>query len=246
MGDIGAGIPAHIAIIMDGNGRWAKKRGLPRTLGHREGAETLKRISRYCNNIGISYLTVYAFSTENWKRPAEEVSGIVRLLRHYIGTFDSDPERDRLRIRFIGDIESLEGDIKKDFASITERTKDNMNALTLTIAYNYGGRDEIIRAVKKAAVLAVNGRLESERLSEADFSGMLDTAGLPDPDLIIRSGGESRISNFLLWQSAYSELWFTDTLWPDFNERDIDDAIVAYRGRQRRYGGARPGTGGEQ
>jgi len=232
----GAVIPAHIAIIMDGNGRWAKRRGFPRTLGHREGAETLKRVARYCRNIGVDYLTVFALSTENLNRPGEEVTGIIRLLRHYIGTFDKDPERDRLRVRFIGDLDCLDADVRRDFASIAERTKDNPDALVLTIAFNYGGRDEIVRTARKIAEFAARGKLEPGEIDEGMFAAMLDTGGVPDPDLLIRAGAELRISNFMLWQSAYSELWFTDTLWPDFGEGDIDAAIQAYRNRKRRYG----------
>ena len=236
MGEDAAKVPSHVAIIMDGNGRWAKRRGIPRTLGHREGAETLKRIARYCKNIGVGYLTVYALSTENWNRPADEVMGIIRLLRHYIRTFDKDPERDRIRVRFIGDIGGLDEDVRREFASIVERTKNNPDALTLTIAFSYGGRDEIVRAARKAAALAAEGRLAPGDIDEKLFSGLLDTDGLPDPDLLIRAGAESRISNFLLWQCAYAELLFTDTLWPDFSERDIDDAIKEFNGRQRRFG----------
>ena len=238
-----AGLPAHIAIIMDGNGRWARMRGAPRAAGHREGAETLKRITRHCKDIGIRYLTVYALSTENLKRPADEVSGIVRLLRHYIRTFDRDPERDRIRVRFIGDADRLGGDIRREFTSIERRTENNADAINLTIAFNYGGRDEIVRAARKAAELAVNGDLSPESISEGVFASLLDTAGIPDPDLLIRSGAELRISNFLLWQSAYAELWFTDTLWPDFGEKDVDAAIDAYRGRRRRFGSAGPEGG---
>lgn len=243
MKDGGAGLPAHIAIIMDGNGRWARRRGMPRAAGHREGAETLKKITRYCKNIGIAYLTVYALSTENLNRPADEVSGIIRLLRHYIRTFDRDPERDRIRVRFIGDADRLGDEIKRDFSSIIKRTENNADAINLTIAFNYGGRDEIVRAARKAAALAARGELDPELISEGMFSAMLDTAGLPDPDLLIRSGAELRVSNFLLWQAAYSELWFTDTLWPDFGESDVDAAIEAYRGRKRRFGAAGPEGG---
>ena len=243
MKDGGAGLPAHIAIIMDGNGRWARRRGMPRAAGHREGAETLKKITRYCKNIGIAYLTVYALSTENLNRPADEVSGIIRLLRHYIRTFDRDPERDRIRVRFIGDADRLGDEIKRDFSSIIQRTENNADAINLTIAFNYGGRDEIVRAARKAAALAARGELDPELISEGMFSAMLDTAGLPDPDLLIRSGAELRVSNFLLWQAAYSELWFTDTLWPDFGESDVDAAIEAYRGRKRRFGAAGPEGG---
>jgi len=228
---------------MDGNGRWAVRRGLPRTLGHREGAETLKNIARHCRNIGVEYLTVYALSTENWKRPRDEIRGIIRLLRHYIGTFDKDPERDRIRVRFIGDIGALDENVRRDFASIVERTRDNPDALTLTIAFNYGGRDEIVRAARQAARLAGSGKITPDEIDENMFSGLLDTGGVPDPDLLIRAGAESRISNFLLWQVAYAELWFTDTLWLDFSEKDIDEVIRAYGGRNRRFGTVSPEGG---
>jgi undecaprenyl diphosphate synthase len=230
---------------MDGNGRWAQKRGLPRAAGHREGAETLKRVTRYCKSIGIGYLTVYALSTENLNRPADEVSGIVRLLRHYIRTFDRDPERDMIRVRFIGDADKFGKDIKRDFLSIAKRTENNMDAINLTIAFNYGGRDEITRAARKAASLAARGGLDPESITEGYVSSLLDTAGMPDPDLLIRAGAEFRISNFLLWQAAYSEFWFTDTLWPDFGESDIDAALDAYRGRLRRFGKSDPEGGNE-
>ena len=230
-------MPNHVAIIMDGNGRWAQKKALPRTVGHKEGAETLKRITRYCKNIGIRYLTVYAFSTENWKRPQDEVSGILRLLRHYIDTFDSDPENNRIRMRFIGDIEALDEELQNSFRQISERTKDNEDAITLTIAFNYGGRNEIVKAAQKAVLHVKSGELEPEQLTEDRFAGFMSSAGIPYPDLLIRPGGEIRISNFLLWELAYSELWFTDVLWPDFGDIDIDNAVIAYQKRQRRYGG---------
>ena len=236
MSETGGAPPSHIAIIMDGNGRWAKRRGFPRTLGHREGAETLKAITRYCRNIGVENLTVFALSTENWNRPYDEITGIIRLLRHYINTFDSDPERDLIRVRFIGDAGRLDGDVQRDFSSITERTRDNAGAINLTIAFNYGGRDELVRAARKAAALAADGLIKPGDIDEKTFSGMLDTAGLPDPDLLIRTGAESRISNFMLWQAAYAELWFTDVLWPDFVEADIDAAVAFYRSRERRFG----------
>ncbi|MDR3121816.1 MAG: di-trans,poly-cis-decaprenylcistransferase [Clostridiales bacterium] len=229
-------VPVHIAIIMDGNGRWAKRRALPRTLGHREGAETLKRITRYCKDIGVQYLTVYAFSTENWRRSRDEVTGIIQLLRYYIGTFDTDPERGSIRFRFVGNLEALDAGLRADFAAITEKTRGNRDAITLTIAFNYGGRDEILRAAKKAAELAARGELDPGALDETVFSGMLDMGGIPDPDLLIRSGSERRISNFLLWELAYAELWFTDVLWPDFKGGDIDLAIADYQKRQRRFG----------
>ena len=245
MSNSGARVPAHIAIIMDGNGRWAKRRGMPRTFGHREGSETLKRITRYCKNIGVGYLTVYALSTENRNRPRDEIQGIIRLLRHYIDTFDEDPERDKIRVRFIGNTDMLDEDLKRDFTSIRDRTMNNPDAITLIIAFNYGGRDEILRAVKRAAAMSANGELKPGDLDEEAFAALLDTEGIPDPDLIIRTGAEIRISNFLLWQAAYAEFWFTDTLWPDFGEKDIDAAILAYNARQRRFGKSAPEGAGE-
>jgi len=233
-------VPRHVAIIMDGNGRWAKRRGLPRTYGHREGAETLKRITRHCKKIGVEYLTVYAFSTENRNRPQDEITAITNLLRKYINSFDSDPERDNIRVRFIGDIDRLAPEIVRDFRSITERTRHNADAITIVIAFNYGGRDEIVRAARKAAELAAEGKLRPSDLDERSFSRLLDTEGLPEPDLLIRAGAETRLSNFLIWQSAYSELWFTDVLWPDFDEEEIDRAVRWYRGRQRKFGRVSP------
>ena len=230
-------LPRHIAIIMDGNGRWAKKRSLPRVLGHREGAETLKRITRYCKNIGVGYLTVYAFSTENWKRSPDEVSGIMDLLRSYLETFEKDPENDKIRVRFIGDRDGLDQGIVKEFDRITERTRDNRDAIDLIIAFNYGGRRDIVNAAKGIAKGAVSGDINVDDIDEELFSGFLYTEGIPDPDLLIKPGAEKRISNFLLWQLAYTEMWFTDVLWPDFGEKEIDEAILEFGNRQRRFGG---------
>jgi len=230
-------LPAHIAIIMDGNGRWAQKRSLPRVLGHKAGAETLKRITRYCKNIGILYLTVFAFSTENWKRPQSEVSGILDLLRNYIETFDRDPENNKIRVRFIGDMSGLDQTVIDDFKRITERTKDNRDAINLTIAFNYGGRREIVSATERIAELVKSGSMKADDIKEEIFSEFLYTKGMPDPDLLIKPGAEKRISNFMLWQLAYAEMWFTDVLWPDFREKDIDDALFDFQNRKRRYGG---------
>ncbi len=224
------GFPRHIAIIMDGNGRWAKKRGLPRTAGHAQGAETFRRIATYCKDIGLDYLTVYAFSTENWKRPPEEVEAIMSLLEKYLLESIEKMERDRIRLKILGDTSALTPRLR----ALIDRT--DAIAATLpgcfqaNVCLNYGGRDEIVRAARAWA--ADGGELTAER-----FSAYLDTGGMPDPDLIIRPGGEYRISNFLLWQGAYAEYYFTEKLWPDFTERDIDAAVAAYRGRNRRYGG---------
>ena len=230
-------IPNHIAIIMDGNGRWAERRSMSRMLGHKEGAETLKRITRYCKNIGVKYLTVFAFSTENWKRPSDEVSGIMGLLVRYMNTFDRDPENDKIRVRFIGDESALERSVVDGLNRITELTKHNADAINLTIALNYGGRREIVNAARKIAESIKKGVFDIADVDEGVFSKFLYTEGLPDPDLLIKPGGEKRISNFLLWQIAYTEMWFTDVLWPDFTEKNIDEAISSFQNRKRRFGG---------
>ncbi|MDR1060284.1 MAG: di-trans,poly-cis-decaprenylcistransferase [Clostridiales bacterium] len=230
-------LPPHIAIIMDGNGRWAKRRALPRSLGHRAGAETLKRITRHCKNIGVSYLTVYAFSTENWNRPKAEVQGIVALLADYMATFDQDPENGSIRVRYIGDISAFGEELAEGLGRIAEKTRLNADAITLTIALNYGGRAAIAAAAREAAAQAASGAMDPGELDVAGFGRLLNPDGIPDPDLLIRPGAEKRISNFLLWELAYAELWFTDVLWPDISERDIDEAIESYGKRQRRFGG---------
>ena len=226
-------LPTHIAIIMDGNGRWAKKRSLPRTAGHAAGSKTFKDIARYCNKIGLKYLTVYAFSTENWKRPKSEVDNIMNILRDYLKDTKNFKD-ENIKLQFIGDREPLDEDIK---ALMLEAENDSSTAtgLHLNIALNYGGRDEIIRTVRK---MAERGDNLSE-LTESVLSENLYTAGIPDTDLIIRPSGEYRLSNFLIWQSAYAEYWFTDRLWPDFSEKDIDEAIFAFSQRDRRYGGTK-------
>lgn len=226
-------LPDHIAIIMDGNGRWAKKRGLPRTAGHSAGAKTFQNIARYCNKIGIKYLTVYAFSTENWKRPKDEVDAIMKLLHDYL--VDSVNFKDEnIKVKFLGDLTRLSDELNVLIADAENNSKD-ATGLNLNIALNYGGRDEIVNAVKK---LAASGA-DLTALTEQELSDNLYTSGMPDPDLIIRPSGEYRLSNYLIWQSAYAEYWFTDTLWPDFSEKDINEAVISYASRDRRYGGTK-------
>ena len=227
--------PNHIAIIMDGNGRWAKSRGLSRSAGHREGAKTVERIAEHCRQIGVRYLTLYAFSTENWNRPKEEVDAIFDLLRRYLADIEKR-KNDTARMIFLGDRTALAPDIQERMA-LCERESQNHTGMTLSIAVNYGGRDEILRAARKLAEKAKAGILDPAGIDEAAFSRELDTAGQPDPDLVIRPSGEMRLSNFLLWQSAYSELVFMNVLWPDFTPADLDEAILEYHRRNRRFGG---------
>ena len=224
-------LPQHIAIIMDGNGRWAKKKGLPRTAGHIAGAKTFKNIARYCNKIGLKYLTVYAFSTENWKRPADEVEGIMNLLRDYLKDAENFKD-ENIRVRFIGDRKPLADDIKELMAK-NENDSKNATGLTLYIAINYGGRDEIVKAVQKI----VDSDIKADEINEQLISNMLYTCDCPDPDFIIRPSGEYRISNYLIWQSAYSEFWYSDILWPDFTEKHLEKAIADFNKRNRRFGG---------
>jgi len=228
-------LPLHIAIIMDGNGRWATKRALPRTAGHAAGAETFRRIATYCKNIGIEYLTVYAFSTENWKRSADEIATIMELLEKYLYESLEKMEKDRVKMKFLGDTSVLSPKLRGLIAE-TEELSKKFDGVQVNVCLNYGSRDEILRAAEKYAADCV---LKETPLTEEVFSKYLYTADIPDPDLIIRPSGEERISNFLLWQSAYSEYYFTDTLWPDFDERELDRAIVTFQSRDRRYGGAR-------
>ncbi len=227
--------PEHIAIIMDGNGRWAKKRGLPRTAGHKAGAEAFRRIANYCRSIGVKYLTVYAFSTENWKRSAEEISGIMLLLRRYLEEALKDMEKNRVRFCFFGDLNRLTPDLRKLCLDAQSRSADY--DVQVNFCLNYGGRDEIIRAAKRWALDVSAGKVNADQLSEAVFENYLDSAGVPDPELIIRPSGEQRTSNFLLWQSAYSEYVFMNVLWPDFGPEDLDKAIEEYHRRNRRFGG---------
>lgn len=229
--------PQHIAIIMDGNGRWAKKRGLPRTAGHAAGAESFRRIANYCRTLGVRYLTVYAFSTENWKRSQEEVGGIMRLLRSYLEEALADMEKNKVHFKFFGDLSRLSPDLQELCRSAEERSQDY--DVQVNFCLNYGGRDEIVTAAKQFAREVAEGRRSPEDLTEDLFGSYLFSADVPDPELIIRPSGEQRISNFLLWQSAYSEYVFMDVLWPDFGPDDLDKAIAEYHGRNRRFGGAK-------
>lgn len=228
--------PRHIAIIMDGNGRWAKKRGLPRTAGHAAGAETFRRIANYCRELGVEYLTVYAFSTENWKRSAEEISGIMRLLRRYLEEALADMDKNRVRFKFFGDLSKLSPELQALCRNAENRSSEY--DVQVNFCLNYGGRDEIIHAVKGFMADVAAGKARTEDLNEQVLAGYLYSAGVPDPELIIRPSGEQRTSNFLLWQSAYSEYVFMDVLWPDFSTGDLDRAIEEYHRRNRRFGGA--------
>lgn len=226
-------LPEHIAIIMDGNGRWAKKRGLPRSAGHSAGASTFKTIARYCNKIGIRYLTVYAFSTENWKRSQEEIDGLMNLLREYLRD-SANFQGENIRLTFIGDFTRLAPDIVELIVK-AEKDSENATGLQVNLALNYGGRDEIVHAVRRM----IEDGVEAIEVDERAVSERLYTAGMPDPDLVIRPSGEYRLSNYLIWQTAYSEFWFTDVLWPDFSPKDMDRALEAYAGRDRRFGGTK-------
>lgn len=228
-------IPNHVAIIMDGNGRYAQKKGLPRTMGHKDGAENLKTIAKFASDIGIKHMTVYAFSTENWKRPTLEVTGIMKLLGFYLGDWKNQIGDNDLRIRVIGDLSGFDESLRKMMAVIEEETKDAN--FELNIALGYGGRDEIVKASRKAAELCAKGEIKAEDINEELLSSLMYTSYVDDPELIIRTGGELRTSNFLLWQSAYSEYYFTDVLWPEFSTDDLLKAIASYQKRDRRYGG---------
>ncbi|CZT57346.1 isoprenyl transferase [Solibaculum mannosilyticum] len=230
------GLPRHIGIIMDGNGRWAKKRGLPRMAGHRAGAQVFRKIARYCNQIGIQCLTVYAFSTENWKRPKEEVDSIMELFRQYLREALEDFKDENIVTRFIGDRSVLAPDLIQLMAE-AEEASANKTGMILNIAINYGGRQEIVYAARRLARQCLEGKCSPDDITEQAIDEQMDTAGQPDPDLIIRPSGEMRTSNFLLWQSAYSEYLFDHILWPDFKTSHIDQAIEEYRRRNRRFGG---------
>ena len=229
-------LPRHIAIIMDGNGRWAKKRGLPRTAGHAAGAETFRTIATYCKDIGLDYLTVYAFSTENWKRPQDEVGAIMGLLKKYLLEAISRMERDRVKMEFFGDLSPLPQELQ-DLCQRTREISKGYEGCQVNICLNYGGRDELVRAAQAFAAQCVAGEARPEELTEERFSQYLFSAGVPDPDLVIRPSGELRLSNFLPWQSAYAEFYFTDVLWPDFSKEELHRAIAAYQRRSRRFGG---------
>ncbi len=228
-------IPRHLAVILDGNGRWAKAKGLPRNMGHVEGAKTVEKMCEIAWNKGIEYFTVYAFSTENWSRPKEEVSLLMKLLRDYMVNCVKRSMKNNMKVRVIGDKSKLDEDIQASIANLEEKTKDN-TGLKFTIAINYGSRDEIRRAVKSIAEDVKNGTVDPDDVNEELISSRLDTAGYPDPDLLVRTSGEQRISNYLLWQIAYSEFYFAECNWPDFNEDELDKAILEYNKRERRFG----------
>lgn len=225
----------HIAIIMDGNGRWAKKRGLPRSVGHKKGAETVKEITRAAGEMGVKYLTLYAFSTENWQRPAEEVETLMGLLREYLKSDLKELQENGVRIIFIGERSMLPADIVEAMRKLENETADN-DKMTLCVALSYGSRQEILQAAQKIAVLAKRGDITPEDIDAKMFSGLLYTKDIPDPDLVIRTSGEQRVSNYLLWQIAYAEFCFTDVLWPDFDRKCLEDIIKDFNARERRYG----------
>ena len=229
-------LPRHIAIIMDGNGRWAKKRGLPRTAGHAAGAETFRTIATYCKDIGLDYLTVYAFSSENWKRPEEEVGAIMGLLKKYLLEAIGQMERDRVKMEFFGDLSPLTPELRE----LCQRTREisrHYEGCQVNICLNYGGRDELVRAAQAFARDCIDGRADPNHLNADQLSGYLYSRGVPAPELIIRTSGELRLSNFLLWQAAYSEFYITDVLWPDFSREELHRAIASYQNRDRRFGG---------
>ena len=233
---LGLSIPGHVAVILDGNGRWAKKRHMPRTYGHKVGSQVVEDMLSVVDDLGVKYFTVYAFSTENWKRSTEEVSTLMGILRTYLKDCVKKSMKNNVRCRVIGRREELSDDIVDSIINLEEKTKNN-TGLNFTIAINYGGRDEITRAVRKIAAKVKSGEISCDDITEEIISGHLDTCELPDPDLLIRSSGEQRLSNYLPWQLAYSEFYFTDTLWPDFNREEMIKAFEWYNKRERRFGG---------
>ena len=228
-------VPQHVAIILDGNGRWAKAKGMPRNYGHAQGSKNVERICEEAWRMGIKYLTVYAFSTENWNRPKDEVDALMKLLRNYMKTCLKTAAKNDMKVRVIGDIEPLDEDIKKRIGELEAATVDN-GGLNFTIALNYGSRDEMTRAAKRMAQDCAAGKLSPETINESVFESYLDTHGIPDPDLLIRTSGEQRLSNYLLWQLAYSEFYFTDVPWPDFTKDELVKAVEEYNHRHRRFG----------
>lgn len=228
-------MPKHIAIIMDGNRRWAKAKGVPVSYGHKEGAKTLEKIVRYANKIGLEYITVYAFSTENWKRAEDEVKSLMMLLQNYLDEYSKRADTENIRVKILGDISALSIGMQKSIEKCMERTKDN-TGVTFNIALNYGGRDELIKATKKIASQVKNNEIQIEDITEELISNNLYTKGEPEPDLLIRTSGEQRLSNFLPWQLVYTEFLFVDKLWPDFKEEDLNDAIIEYQKRTRKFG----------
>ena len=231
-------IPQHVAIILDGNGRWAKAKGMPRNYGHMEGAKTVEKICEEAWRMGIKYLTVYAFSTENWKRPQEEVDALMKLLRNYMKTCLKTAAKNDMVVRVIGDKTGLVDDIRESIEEL-EKASANNGGLNFQIAINYGSRDEIVRSVRKVMEDVKAGKIEPEQMDEAMFDSYLDTAGIPSPDLLIRTSGEQRLSNFLMWQLAYTEFYFTDVPWPAFTKEDLEKAIEKYNSRDRRFGGVK-------
>lgn len=229
-------VPRHIAIIMDGNGRWAKKLRMPRTFGHQQGGKTVERICEDAYKLGVEYVTVFAFSTENWSRPQQEVDTLMNLLRDYLKDCIKNSKKNNMRVRVIGDTSRLDTDLQEKIIELEEYSKGN-DGLNFQVALNYGGRDELVRAAKKLAAAYAEGTVNIDHINEADFEEYLDTAGIPSPDLLIRTSGEHRISNFMLWQLAYTEYYFTDVLWPDFNKQELIKAIDYYNSIERRFGG---------
>ena len=231
-------VPQHVAIILDGNGRWAKSKGMPRNYGHAQGSKNVERICEEAYRMGIKYLTVYAFSTENWNRPKDEVDALMKLLRNYMKTCLKTAAKNDMKIRVIGDLVRLDDDIRGRIAELVESTKDN-KGLNFQIAINYGSRDEMARAARRLAEDCVSGKIRPEEIDETVFERYLDTHDIPDPDLLIRTSGEQRLSNYLLWQLAYTEFYFTDVLWPDFTKEELVKAVAQYNARDRRYGGVK-------
>ena len=229
-------IPKHVAIILDGNGRWAKSKGLPRNAGHVQGARVVEDMCEITYNMGIQYFTVYAFSTENWSRPKDEVDALMKLLRNYMVNAKKRANKNNVCVRVIGDKTGLDKDLQESIRDLEESTKNN-TGLHFQIAINYGGRDEITRAVRRLSADVAEGKLEADSITDETINSYLDTAGLPDPDLLIRTCGEQRISNFLLWQLAYTEFYFCDKAWPDFNKKELERAIENYNTRNRKFGG---------
>ncbi|MDU1053585.1 isoprenyl transferase [Clostridium baratii] len=231
-------IPKHIAIIMDGNGRWAKKRKLPRTMGHKAGVETIRRVLKEADKLGVKYMTLYAFSTENWKRPKEEVNALMKLLIQYLRQEINELHKNSVKINVLGDITKLPKECQEEIEKSVDKTKNNVG-ITMNIALNYGGRDEILRAVKSISEEVLKGNINIEDINDEVMENYLYTKGVPDPDIIIRPSGEQRLSNFLLWQCAYSEFWYSDICWPDFKEEDLHRAIYDFQRRDRRFGGVK-------
>lgn len=231
-------IPQHIAIILDGNGRWAKAKGMPRNYGHAQGSKNVEKICEDAYRMGVKYLTVYAFSTENWNRPKEEVDALMKLLRNYMKTCLKTAKKNDMKVRVIGDLNGLDDDIRNRILELQEATKDN-GGLNFQIALNYGSRDEILRAIRRIASDCADGKVKAESIDEGIFESYLDTHDIPDPDLLIRTSGELRLSNYLLWQLAYTEFYFTDVPWPDFTKEELEKAIGQYNRRDRRYGGVK-------